>query len=144
MSAEAGVAAAEEFIAAFNDQDHERLARSLNYPHTRLALGRFVTVPSAEDFATGSARNESRLREEGWHHTVIDRIEAVHAGDDKVHLAMTVNRCREDAASTTRSRRCGSPRSWMATGEYSSARASCADDLSSQASMTRLMACSRR
>ena len=50
MSAEHGVAAAHEFIEAFNAQDHERLAASLNYPHIRLART-FTRFENARKFA---------------------------------------------------------------------------------------------
>ena len=96
LSEEFGLEAAREFIAAFNAQDHERLARSLNYPHTRLAGGRFRTIGSAADFAAISAKGEAHLQAEGWDHTTVAKIEVVHAGDDKVHVAMTNDRCHGD------------------------------------------------
>ncbi len=94
---ERAIAAARAFIDAFNAQDHERLAATLNYPHIRLA-GRFVRIESAVQFAERSRRGEALLAAEGWHHSVIDRIEAVQAASDKVHLAMTVSRCRADGS----------------------------------------------
>lgn len=97
-TAAAGIAAAERFIDAFNAQDHARLAAALNYPHLRLANGRFARIESAADFARGSERGASRLAEEGWHHSTIRRIDVIHAGTDKVHLAMTVCRHREDGS----------------------------------------------
>lgn len=93
-----GVSAAQAFIDAFNAQDHEALARSLNYPHVRLANGSFVTIESAEQFAALSARGKSRLEAEGWHHTVMKSAEVVHRGEDKVHVALTVDRCHEDGS----------------------------------------------
>ncbi|MEC9251770.1 MAG: hypothetical protein VX697_02160 [Pseudomonadota bacterium] len=91
-----GIATAHAFIDAFNSQDHERTAGTLNYPHTRLALGRFRTFESARESIAASTAAEPRLDDEGWHHSVIAEIEAVHVGEDKVHLAMTVERCHED------------------------------------------------
>ena len=91
-----GIATAHAFIDAFNSQDHERLAGTLNYPHTRLALGRFRTFKSAQESVVASTTAEPHLDDEGWHHSIIAEIEAVHVGDDKVHLAMTVERCHED------------------------------------------------
>ena len=69
MSADDGIAAAQEFIDAFNAQDHERLAAALNYPHIRLA------------------RNFTRIDNAA--------VEAVQVSDDKVHLLMRIDRCRE-------------------------------------------------
>ncbi|MBJ51546.1 MAG: hypothetical protein CMQ47_07285 [Gammaproteobacteria bacterium] len=90
------IATAQAFIDAFNSQDHERLAGTLNYPHTRLALGRFRTFDSAQESVAASTAAEPRLADEGWHHSVIAKIEPVHVGVDKVHLAMTVERCHEN------------------------------------------------
>ncbi len=94
MSADDGIAAAREFIDAFNAQDHERLAASLNYPHIRLARN-FTRIESATDFADRSRSGEPQLKAEGWHHSVLAAVEAVQAGADKVHLQMRVDRCRE-------------------------------------------------
>ena len=97
MSAAAAIAAARAFFDAFNAQDHERLANTLNYPHIRHARG-FARTESAGEFAQRSRQGQTRLAEEGWHHSEIERIEAVQGGSDgaKVHLAMTVARCRAD------------------------------------------------
>lgn len=84
------------FIGAFNQQDHEALAATMHFPHIRLANGRFMPIESAEDFVKGSRRAEPHLREEGWHHTVVDSLKVIHAGNDKVHIALTNSRTGED------------------------------------------------
>ena len=96
MSDEAAIQSARAFIEAFNDQDHERLASTLNYPHVRLANGRFMTVERAEDFVERSRNNRALLEAEGWDHTVLKAIEVVHNGPDKVHLALSIDRCHAD------------------------------------------------
>lgn len=93
---DAGFGAVNEFIAAFNAQDHERLAASLNYPHVRLANGSFYTADNAEGFAQRSAGNKQRLIDEGWHHTTVSDMNAVHLGPDKVHVALRMDRCAEN------------------------------------------------
>ncbi len=95
-SAKRGIEAVEAFIDSFNAQDHERHADTLNYPHIRLADGKFTTIDSAETFIAGCRRNEPRLREEGWHHTVVASLEVLHAGTDKAHIAIRNDRCRAD------------------------------------------------
>ena len=97
-SATAGIAAAKLFIDAFNAQDHARLAAALNYPHLRLANGRFARIDSAAEFASGSERGAGRLAAEGWHHSTIGAIDVIHADATKVHLAMTVRRHRADGS----------------------------------------------
>lgn len=91
-----GIAAVHAFIDAFNKQDHSAHARALNYPHSRLAGGHFLTVDSPEKFTEISARGEVRLAEEGWHHTVVRSLDVIHSGTDKVHIALTIDRCREN------------------------------------------------
>lgn len=90
------IATAERFIEAFNAQRHEALADALNYPHVRLANGTFTTIADREAFLERSRGGAARLVEEGWHHSVVETIEAVHVGTDKVHLVMTVARCHAD------------------------------------------------
>jgi len=88
--------AAQAFIEAFNAHDHEKLAGTLNYPHVRLAGGRFVTVDSAADFVTRSRKGSSELAAENWDHTVLRHIEVIHSGPDKVHMALSIDRCHAD------------------------------------------------
>lgn len=94
--AQAGADAVRAFIDAFNAQDHERLAGTLNYPHVRLANGRFLTVPDAADFAERSRKGKARLEAERWDHTVISSLEVIHQSPDKVHVALTMDRCHAD------------------------------------------------
>lgn len=96
MSEEAAINTAEAFIEAFNDQDHDRLAATLNYPHVRLANGRFVTVDDAGTFISRSRKNRALLSDEGWHHTVLREVQVIHASPDKVHLALSIDRCHAD------------------------------------------------
>ena len=91
-----GEKAVHEFIDAFNAQNHQALAGALNYPHIRIAGGRYVTVDSSQQFAELSAEGEARLTAEGWHHTLIRSMEVVHKGDEKEHIALTIDRCREN------------------------------------------------
>lgn len=93
---EAASGAVRAFIDAFNAQHHEQLADTLNYPHVRLANGRFVTIDSAADFVARSRKGKELLEAEGWHHTELRSIEVIHSGPDKVHMALTIDRCHED------------------------------------------------
>ena len=58
----AALQTAQDFIDTFNAQDHAGLAATLNYPHTRLANGRFVTIADRAEFTALSERN----RAESW------------------------------------------------------------------------------
>ncbi|MDA1002996.1 MAG: hypothetical protein O3B31_06565 [Chloroflexi bacterium] len=95
-AADEALRAATDFISAFNAQDARRLAATLNYPHIRLASGDFMTIATPEEFIERSERGRARLEAEHWHHTVVRSIQVVHAGEDKVHIALTNDRCHAD------------------------------------------------
>lgn len=96
MSDADGIEAARAFIDAFNAQDHEGLAATLNYPHVRLANGRFVTIADAGEFVARSRKNTALLEAEQWDHTVVNDIQVIHSGPDKVHMALSIDRCHAD------------------------------------------------
>ena len=83
---------ASNFIHAFNAQDHQTIAKTLNYPHIRLAKGEFQTIANQEEFAVLSEQGENWLRNESWDHTVVESMEPIHVGEDKVHLAIKNHR----------------------------------------------------
>ena len=93
---EAAVAAMQGFIDAFNAQNHEALADTLNYPHIRLANGAFTEIPTREAFIERSRAGKARLEAEGWARTTVGKVVAVHVGQDKVHLALTNERRHAD------------------------------------------------
>ena len=41
--------AASNFSHAFNAQDHQAIAKTLNYPHIRLAKGEFQAIANQEE-----------------------------------------------------------------------------------------------
>ena len=96
MSKENGLKAVQNFLDSFNAQDHKRHSKSLNYPHVRLANDVFRTLESPEQFERQCRNNEPNLYAEGWHHSEIDSIETIHANQQKVHLAITMNRCNKE------------------------------------------------
>ena len=89
-------AAVQFFIDTFNAQDHAEHAKALNYPHIRLANGSFAHIDSPAQFERQCRLNEPRLRAEGWDHTVVRSFEIIHDSDDKVHIAITNDRCQAD------------------------------------------------
>lgn len=93
---EAAVAAMQGFIDAFNAQNHEALADTLNYPHVRLANGVFTEIPNREAFIERSRAGKARLTAEGWARTTVAKVVAIHVGSDKVHLAITNERRHAD------------------------------------------------
>ena len=79
-------------IQAFNAQDHQAFAKTLNYPRIRLAKGKLHTITNEEEFILLSERAENSLRDEGWDHTVVESMDSIHVEEDKVHLSIKNNR----------------------------------------------------
>lgn len=96
LSASSATACIQDFIRAFNALDHEALAATLNFPHVRLANGKFTEVKDAASYIDISRKGEPHLIDQGWHHTDVQSIEVVQDGDEKVHIAMRILRCKED------------------------------------------------
>jgi len=96
MSGNAGKEAVRSYIDAFNQLDSAAMADAFNFPHIRLANGTFSVFESRDDFVRRFDANKTALQVEGWHHTAIESLEAVHAVPDKVHLAIEYTRRRAD------------------------------------------------
>jgi hypothetical protein len=96
MSGNAGKEAVRGYIDAFNKLDSSAMADAFNVPHIRLASGKFAVFESRDDFVRRFDANKMALQAEGWHYTVIESLEAVHAVPDKVHLAIEYTRRRAD------------------------------------------------
>ena len=94
---EGAMAVTEAFLSTFNERDAPAHARTLGYPHLRLASG---TVRIWDDIeqATRDMEVSMRLLTErvGWHHSVWDHRRVIHERDDKVHLDVQFTRYRAD------------------------------------------------
>lgn len=102
MSGNAGKEALRAFIDAFNKLDIAAMADAFNFPHIRLAGGAFNIIETRDDFLQRQKSVKARLEAEGWHHTVIESLDVVHQGPDKVHLAVEYTRRHADDSVYTR------------------------------------------
>jgi len=84
------------WLEAFNSRDVEGQVETFNFPHVRLAGGRFQTIESAEALRATHDRGTSRLGDEGWGYTTLESIEPVQSGPGKVHVAVHYARRRAD------------------------------------------------
>ena len=96
MSGEAGKAVARAYMDAFNRGDISAQADTFNFPHIRLAEGKFVVMETGDDYRKTGARIQALLEEESWHHTVLESLEVIQEGPDKVHLVIENTRRRAD------------------------------------------------
>ena len=95
----AAMATADEFLATFNASDPEGHARTLGYPHVRLASGTVRIWETLEE-ATEQMRTSMQLIREriGWDHSEWDHKRLIHAGPGKVHLDVQFTRYRADGS----------------------------------------------
>lgn len=88
------MAAMDAFMLAFNAQDPEAWAASLNYPHVRFASGTVTVWESAEEFAQTTAFE--RLPQTGWDHSHWLSRETTLASPGKVHISTVFQRFNSD------------------------------------------------
>lgn len=81
----------DEYMAAFNSRDSEAWARTLNYPHVRIASGDVRVWEDAEEFAAYMDFDVFAERF-GWDHSHWIRREVVGASSVKVHVMTTFQR----------------------------------------------------
>ena len=98
----AALGAVKAFQDAFRAQDYAALAAALNYPHIRLAKSRFEIYATPEEFIAYQLDRKGTLKAENWHTTVTRSLNIVHAGEDKVHIAITNDRCHADGTAYNR------------------------------------------
>ncbi len=70
---------------AWNSRDPDAFANSLNYPHTRQSPSRATVWQTPEDVVRNL--DFEKVVRTGWHHTERDRIEVIHSGKRKAHVA---------------------------------------------------------
>jgi len=95
---EADIATAKAWQKAFNKLDSPGMADNCNFPHVRLAQGKFTRFETRQDFLDSQMGLKDRLEAEGWVHTTMDSVKVVQEGPDKVHLAIV--QLREHADGT--------------------------------------------
>lgn len=86
--------ALDEYVRAWNAADNEAIGQVSHFPRVSIGLnGQVVARQSSEELET----DFDLLRQaEGWDHTTLDLVEAVHTSDDKVHFRVVSSRRRAD------------------------------------------------
>ena len=91
----AALAALDAFMAALNRGDEAALNGTLHFPHVRIASGRVTVWDTAGSYRIADFLGRAG---EGWHASRWDERTVVHAGPDKVHLAVQFSRGRADGS----------------------------------------------
>ena len=87
--------ALDDFMATFNSRDMDAWAKTLNYPHVRIASGAVRVWETPEEYA-GRDVFSILTSQYGWDHSVWDKREVVQSGRDKIHFATTFSRYDKD------------------------------------------------
>ncbi|MGF1455105.1 MAG: hypothetical protein ACFB6R_06970 [Alphaproteobacteria bacterium] len=90
------MAVLDAFMETFNAQDIDAHLETYHFPHVRIAGGEVSVMPSADAYPRDLY--EKRLIPSGWHHSAWIARDIVQAGPNKVHVATTFRRYREDGS----------------------------------------------
>ena len=94
-STAAALAVLDRFMAALNCRDEPALNATLHFPHVRLASGRVTTWETPGTYRIADFLGRAG---DGWHESRWDERTVIHAGPDKVHLAVVFSRWRADGS----------------------------------------------
>ena len=82
-------------MAALNRRDEAGLNDTLNFPHVRLASGKVTTWDTPGTYRIADFLGRAG---DGWNESRWDERTVIHAGSDKVHLAVKFSRWRADGS----------------------------------------------
>ncbi len=91
----AAMKALDEFMETFNARDAAAWAKTLNYPHVRIAGGDVRVWQSVDEFSTYMDFDRF-VEQTGWDHSAWDERTIVQSGEDKVHIAVQFSRYDKD------------------------------------------------
>lgn len=87
----------ERYFAALNESDAKGVTDTFNFPHFRIGSAGNVTY--YPDRSANHLENfRGRTRADGWHHSTIDRMEAIFTMPTKAHVNVYFRRLREDGS----------------------------------------------
>ena len=81
-----------DFMRTFNGRDVPNFARTLTYPHVRVASGGVTVFPDRQSFIDATDL-EAFAKRFNWSHSRWDSIATVQADAEKVHFAVQFTRC---------------------------------------------------
>jgi len=85
-------AAVDAFVQAWNSHDISTLARSVHYPHVRIADRQIEMWNGADEFIAGTEAGRQRT----WYQLRVDQIRAVQVTANGVNLVLSVSRIARD------------------------------------------------
>jgi hypothetical protein len=94
-SVAAAMAVLDRFMAGLNAEDEAAVNAAFNFPHVRIASGRVAVWEKEGDYRLADFRARAG---DGWAASAWDERAVLHAGPDKVHLAVRFTRRRADGS----------------------------------------------
>ena len=89
-------AALDEYFRSWNAADNEAVARASNFPRVSVGgNGQVVARETPDEIATDF---ELLRQAQGWDHSSLDLVDAVHVSEDKVHFRIVFSRRHADGA----------------------------------------------
>ena len=99
MSETEAVKPIEVYFEGFNTHNQEIYLSSLHFPHVRINdKGRVRIIQNASELLPLDDLLASLTKKEGWHHSTLDSMEAVHASEIKVHFKIEFSRYKADGS----------------------------------------------
>lgn len=80
----------DDFLTAFNARDPQAWAKTLKFPHIRLAGGQVQVWNTPQDYA--ASNDVAQFANTGWRYTKWDWRQLVQQGDDKLHFILQFTR----------------------------------------------------
>ncbi|MFP6836857.1 MAG: hypothetical protein VB948_12215 [Pseudomonadales bacterium] len=91
VSSSAAIAVMNDFLVAFNARDEVAWARTLHFPHVRVASGEVVVYANEAEFI--AAMDLDRFAQTtSWNHSTWDEMNVIQASAAKVHITVTFSR----------------------------------------------------
>lgn len=90
-----GCSVLDDFLAAFNARDGQTWAKTLNFPHVRLAAGEVRVWNTSADYALSSEIAIGQLAQTGWSRSRWDYRRLVQRSDTKLHFLVQFTRYSE-------------------------------------------------
>ena len=87
----------ERYIAAINAGDAEGVKDAFNFPHFRIgATGNVIHYP--DESGDPLANFKAKTLKDGWHHSTVDKLEALMTFPAKAHIGVNFRRLRADGS----------------------------------------------
>jgi hypothetical protein len=87
-----GCAVLDDYLAAFNARDSEAFAKTLNYPHVRIASGAVRVWNTSTDYVSASEIGIGQLAQAGWGRSAWGYRHLVQRSDNKLHFLLQFTR----------------------------------------------------